>query len=94
MRFSLAVALLAASISAGAAFAPVQPFKAVQQQRSFAFFSTVEADAETAVEKAATPASASAGALTGSEIASRLEKQLTKLSAKDAKSPQLSKEVS
>jgi len=101
MRFSLAVVLLAASLSAGAAFAPAQPANlALARYSPSILSSTVEADAETAVEEtspsapAAAAASAAATSLTGAEIVARLDKQLAKLAGKDATSPQLSKEVS
>jgi hypothetical protein len=104
MRFSLAVVLLAASLSAGAAFAPVSPAKFAGVYSRSVVFSTVEVDAaETVAESspeeangshAVAAASSGAGALSGSEIAARLEKQLAKLTTKDSTSPQLSKEVS
>jgi hypothetical protein len=103
MRFSLAVVLLTASLSAGAAFAPVAPAKFAGAYSRSIVFSTVEVDAaETVVESSpakangaeVAAASSGAGALSGVEIASRLEKQLAKLASKDSTSPQLSKEVS
>jgi hypothetical protein len=102
MRFTLAVVLLATSLSAGAAFAPASSAKFGVASRSV-LFSTVEVDAAEAVAEsspevngshAVAAASSGAGALSSAEVASRLEKQLTKLAAKDSTSPQLSKEVS
>jgi uncharacterized protein YpuA (DUF1002 family) len=91
MRFSLAVVLLASSLTAGAAFAPVAPTKFAGAYSRSAVFSTVE---DVAAETAAPVAASGAAALSGAEIASRLEKQLAKLASKDSTSPQLSKEVS
>jgi hypothetical protein len=102
MRFTLAVVLLASSLTAGAAFAPASPAKFGVSSRSV-LFSTVEVDAaETVAESsedangshAVAAASSGAGALSSAEVASRLEKQLAKLAAKDSTSPQLKKEVS
>ena len=98
MRLGLAVAVLVASLSSGAAFAPVQP-------RGFrpsicTFSSTVEADttentAETAaVSDTQEETAPSRAALSGADINSLVEKNLKKLRAKDSSSPQLSKEVS
>lgn len=104
MRFSLAVVLLAASLTAGAAFAPVSPAKFAGVSSRSVLFSTVEVDAaETVAESspedangshAVAAASSGAGALSSAEVAARLEKQLAKLASKDSSSPQLSKEVS
>jgi hypothetical protein len=100
MRFSLAVVLVAASLSAGAAFAPGAPARFAGVQRTVAF-SAVEVAAEAVVEsspeangQAAAAATSDVVSLTGAEIAARLESQLAKLAIKDSTSPQLSKEVS
>jgi len=99
MRFGLAVAILVASFSCGAAFAPVARGFV---RPSMCSFSTVEADTqENTVEMATdvnaveeTPATSSSTVSSGAEIKARLEQQLEKLREKDSKSPQLSKEVS
>jgi len=101
MRLSLATALIAASVSSGAAFAPTSKWGV----SNTALFSTVEAQSSVEVapaqvanvvveseEVTASPVSKEIVPLTADEINARLNAQLEKLSAKDQTSKQLSKE--
>jgi hypothetical protein len=102
MRFSLAVTLIAASVSAGAAFAPAASKWGVSKTT---LLSTLESVEVAAVQSVAAPVEIEADVrevtqapsgivpLTADEINARLNAQLEKLSAKDQTSKQLSKEV-
>jgi hypothetical protein len=102
MRFSLAVTLIAASVSAGSAFAPASKWGVAQKT---VLYSTVEASTPVSVQVAVdvvAPVEIEADVreisneivpLTADEINARLNAQLEKLSAKDQTSKQLSKEV-
>ena len=101
MRLSLAAALIAASVSSGAAFAPSSRWGVSKT----AVFSTVEAEdidvspvVESAVEIEADMEElpeipAGIVPLTADEINARLSAQLDKLREKDQTSQQLNKEV-
>lgn len=103
MRLSLATTLIAASVSAGAAFAPSSKWGVSRT----AVFSTVEAQSSVEAipiqtapveieddvrEVAQAPVPSGIVPLTADEINARLHAQLEKLSAKDQTSKQLSKE--
>jgi hypothetical protein len=105
MRFSLAVTLIAASVSGGDAFAPASKWGLART----AVFSTIEAEPSVETvpvaqaapvyieadvpEVSEAPVSQEIVPLTANEINARLNVQLKKLSAKDRTSIQLSKEV-
>ena len=104
MKLSLATTLIAASVTAGAAFVPAGQWGVPKT----AVFSTVEAESnveaapvtvtqvnvESEVEEVvSTPVPEGIVPLTADEINARLKAQLEKMSAKDHTSKQLNKEV-
>lgn len=110
MRLSLAVTLIAASVSTGDAFAPasssrwgvsnVALYSTVENKPSVGAGSTAEAllkrieDAVGGAVEEETPSRPDIVPLSADEINARLEAQLEKLREKDSASRQLSKEVS